>query len=506
MDLTKLSIIEAIDSPELIGDQISVAQLVALKALYGLPLDTDEELEIFKRATEKQEYEPSERRIGVFVCGRRSGKDDKLAANVGIFEALFREHKLSRGERGYILLLAATREQAKVCFGYIRGKLEASPILSSMIEGEIRADEIDLKNGCTISVQPANFRTIRGRSAVCVVCSEIAFWHDDTTNANPAKEILRALRPSMATFPNAKQILISSPFAKIGVLHDYWSKRHSPDWGKKKLVWRLDSLTMNPTLDRELLREEEANDPENFSREYLANFWDSTSNFLHADAIEACVQRGRFELPPQTGSYYTAALDAAFKSGDAFAFSIVHFVDGKVIQDVTRSWHGSRAKPVDLASTLTEIVATLRGFMVGHIYGDSFCSEPIRQALATQGIRFELTHTLGTRAAGLWNTLRTLVAQKQIELLDDPETIGELKRLQLIATTGGNQRIEAQTGHDDRAVALALAAHEAVSKPAREPQLEVVTTYGSALRPAEPGKPLGQHEFGPERWWTPFLR
>lgn len=103
-------------------------------------------------------------------------------------------------------------------FDYILSRFEGSPALRRLIDGEPHADELDLVNGITIAVWPANFRSIRGISIVCAVADEIAFWHDDVTGANLASEVLRAIRPAMATFPNAKLVKISSPFAKSGVV------------------------------------------------------------------------------------------------------------------------------------------------------------------------------------------------------------------------------------------------------------------------------------------------
>jgi hypothetical protein len=292
---------------------------------------------------------------------------------------------------------------------------------------------------------------------VCAICDEISYWFDDVTNANPASEIIRALKPGMAGFPTAKLVAISSPFAKSGWLWEAFRTRHERD---DRFVWHLDTATMNPAIDPAFLAEEEKNDPEYYAREYLAEFWESAANFLPSDSVQACVVAQRFELPPQPGPRYTAALDAAFR-GDAFAFSITHRTGEKILEDVIRSWRGSRSHPVNLAEVLGEIVSFLRRYRITRIFGDQFCSEPIRQALVTQGIQFEQRTTLGSRAQ-CFNSLRTLITSGQIELLDDAETVAELKRLQLVVTTGGNQRVEAATGHDDRAVALALAAHEAV--------------------------------------------
>lgn len=265
------------------------------------------------------------------------------------------------------------------------------------------------------------------------------------------------------------------------------------------LVWKLDTRTMNPSLDPAFLADEEKGDPESYAREYGAEFYESASAFVPAEAIEACALRGVYVLPPQPNVFYYAALDAAFR-GDAFAFGIVHRVGEKVVEDFIRSWRGTKPRPVNLAHTLAEIVATLKSYGITKIHGDQFCAEPIKQALAAQGIEFEQTTTLGMRASAIWNSLRTLVTSGQMELLDDAETIAELKRLELVVTSGGNQRVGASTGHDDRAVVLALAAYQAIAEPAWEPWVELIRLDdGPAVSRLSN---LAGTDIGPERWWT----
>jgi hypothetical protein len=466
-----LNIIEAIKDPAIIGDDISAAQETYLRVLYGLPLTTDEQLEIFEKATGLRYYQPSEFRESTAICGRRSGKSSKLAANTAIFESCFRKHELAPGEKGWVTVLSATRRQASIVFDYILSRLENSPTLRRMIDGEPRADEVDLINGISIGVWPSSYRSVRGLSIVCAICDEIAFWFDDASSANPASEVLRAIRPGMANFPQAKLLKISSPHAKEGLLWTDWRDREKHP---EMLVWKLGTREMNPALSREFLDAEALRDPESFEREYNASFYESAAMFLSAEAVDAAIVPGRFELPPQPGVYYTAALDAAFR-GDNFAFAIAHRSGEKVIQDLLRSWRGSRSNPVNLAAVIEEIAATLHRYGAAKIHGDSFCSEPIRQALRAKGIIYEQVATLGSRAAPVWNTLRTLIASGQVELLEDAQTVAELKRLELIVTGGGNQRVEAASGHDDRCVALALCAHQAVAEGARiEPWFTVL--------------------------------
>lgn len=466
-NLSELTLIDALRDSRLIGDSVSEAQETALRALYGLPLSASQ-FAIYQRATGRDTYVPREYREAGLYCGRRSGKSSKLAANCAVFEAAFRPHELARGERGHVVVIAPTRKQAGVVFDYILSRLEESPTLRRMIDGDPRADEVDLTNGITIAVWPCSFRSIRGISIVCAICDEIAFWRDDLTGANPASEVLRAIRPAMSTFRNAKLIKISSPWAKTGVVWDDWNGRAAYP---EMLVWKLDSATMNPSLDADFLAAEQKRDPESFAREYGAEFYEAASALLPADAVDACVSRGRYELPPQPNVFYTFSLDAAFKS-DEFGFAGVHrSPEGRVIVDLVRSWKPSRSRPVQLAEVLGEIVATMRAYHASKIYGDQVAAEPIRQALREQGITFEQCTTLGRRAAAIFATLRSLVISGQIEFPDDSETISQLKKLELLTTGGGGQRVEASSGHDDRAICLALAVHQASSQPIWDGQI-----------------------------------
>jgi hypothetical protein len=470
IDTVRAGIIEAVSDHRLIGDALSKAQVTALKALYGEPL-TDDELALYRLATEREAYLPREYREASYICGRRSGKSSKLAGSIAVYEAVFRQHNLARGERGHVVVIATTTKQAAVVYDYILARLEGSPTLRRLIAGEPRADEVELTNGITISVWPCSFRSIRGISIVCGICDEIAFWKDATTNANPASEVLKAIRPAMATFPTAKLIKISSPFAKQGVIWEDFQARHKRD---DLLVWRLDSATMNPSLDHNFLAEEQRRDPEFFAREYLAEFWESASGFLPPEMVDAAIVPGRYELAPNPDCFYSAAIDVAFRS-DNFGFSLVaRTPDGRIVQNVLRCWRGSRSRPVNMTSTVEEIVAILRRYGVTRIAGDQHCAEPIRQALATHGVEFIQRTTLGNRAQ-VMNTLRTLVTSGQIELLDDPAQTAELKSLEQIVTGSGSMRVEASgSGKDDRAFALGQAAHEAMTHVPIKPWVDFI--------------------------------
>ncbi|RPJ40386.1 MAG: hypothetical protein EHM19_13765, partial [Candidatus Latescibacterota bacterium] len=443
-----IDIIAAVQDPNILGDVLSPAQEAALRTLYGLPIFREQE-SVVRRCAGHPPRAPREHREAAFICGRRSGKSDKICANVAIYEAFFRKHTLSAGERGVVLLLAQNMRQAQVVRGYIEGKVTRSPILSRHVEA-VRSHEIDLDNRITIAIYPASFRSIRGLSVVACICDEIAFWFTEEGYANPDVEVLRAVRPSMATFPNAKLVLASSPYAMNGVLWDMWVRRQKD---REVLVWHAPTGLMNPTVPKRFLENERKRDPDTYRREYLAEFAEAVGAFLPSESIAACVVEGRTELPPEPGQDYVGAIDAAFK-GDRFTFAVAHRDRERdvVVIDHLSGWLGSREKPLGLRETLEKIRETSRRYGVERLAGDQFAAEPMRYALREMGLRFrEVPFTLQSKA-GLYGTLRACLVDGRIELLDHKESLRELRGLEAELLPGGTARVgSGRRGHDDYA-------------------------------------------------------
>jgi len=161
---------------------------------------------------------------------------------------------------------------------------------------------------------------------------------------------------------------------------------------------------MNPTLDRDFLAAEERRDRDFFRREYLAEFWESASCYLPPEMVDAAVVPARHEMLPNADAFYTAALDSAFR-GDNFAFAVVsRTAEDRIIQAALRCWRGSRAKPVNLAATIEEIVSILRQFGITRIAGDQHCAErfakrsPRRESSSFSGPRWETAPNASTRS------------------------------------------------------------------------------------------------------------
>ncbi|MEI9899642.1 MAG: hypothetical protein WDN31_05270 [Hyphomicrobium sp.] len=84
------------------------------------------------------------------IVGRRGGKS-RMAAAVATFIAAFEDHrgKLAPGETGHVLVLAASKSQAKAVHNYVLGFFESSKILKQMLVSTT-GDEIRLTGNIVI--------------------------------------------------------------------------------------------------------------------------------------------------------------------------------------------------------------------------------------------------------------------------------------------------------------------------------------------------------------------
>jgi hypothetical protein len=87
----------------------------------------------------------------------------------------------------------------------------------------------------------------RDTTSVAVIADEAAFWHSDEDAANPDTAILDAVRPSLAT-TGGPMIIISTPYARRGVVFETWAKHFGGRGDPKILVAQGTSRDFNPSL------------------------------------------------------------------------------------------------------------------------------------------------------------------------------------------------------------------------------------------------------------------
>jgi hypothetical protein len=292
-----------------------------------------------------------------------------MAAGLATYLALFQQHKLAKGETGYVLVLAATAAQATTVFQYCVGFIEASEALRREVRS-ITAHEIRLAHNVIIGVHVNSYRTIRGKTLLACIFDEVSFWRDEAS-ATPDVEVYRATMPSLIA-SNGMLIGISTPYRRLGLLHSK-HRDHFGHEGDEVLVVQGDAGTFNPTLSSALIEAHRASDPESAVSEWDAQFRNDISQFLSEDLIELAIDRSRPpELPPQKGVRYQCFVDASGGRHDSYTICIGHKdTSDRFICDLLRG----KEPPFNPAVVTREYAALASEYKCTKIIGDAYSAD-----------------------------------------------------------------------------------------------------------------------------------
>jgi len=412
--------------------------LAVLKAAFGRPLDAHER-EIFTAVAGNRAVPKNRVREFWAVAGRRSGKS-RVAAAIAVYLSLFCKHKLARGETGMVLTLAGSRDQARAVFSYVRGLLEAAPALRAEIVNVSRY-EIELKNGIVIAVHSNSFRTIRGRTLAAAIFDEISFWRDESS-ALPDVETYRAVLPSLAT-TNGMLIGISTPYRKLGLLHQKW-RDHFGQEGDV-LVVQGRSQAFNPTLADSVIAAQREADPAGAVSEWDAAFRVDISAWLDDASIDRAIELGRpLELPPQQGIVYRAFTDASGGVGaDSYTLSIAHKENNFCIIDLVRGTAGK----FDPHQVTRDYAALCREYHVGEIVGDSYSAQWVAGTWRETGINYRRSALV---KSDIYREAEALFTRGLVRLLDHAKLVRELRLLERITHRSGKDQVtHPKGGRDD---------------------------------------------------------
>jgi hypothetical protein len=437
-----------------------VAWRAFIAALFALPMSEAEE-EIYGECTGRM-YLPTEPSTEAWlVIGRRGGKSFILAL-IGVFLATFRDYRphLQPGERATILIIAADRRQARVIFRYVRALLTQVPMLARLVQRET-SDSFDLSNQVSIEVGTASFRTTRGYAICAALLDEAAFWRTDDA-AEPDHEIIAAIRPGMAQFPNATLLVGSSPYARRGALWDayrrWFGKRHAP------LVWQAATRTMNPTVPQRIIDEAIERDPASAAAEFGAQFRSDIESFVSREAVMAVVSTSVSVRGALENVTYRAFVDPSGGSSDSMTLAIAH-LEGKIcVLDCIVE----RRAPFSPESAVEEFAATLKLYGITKVVGDRYAGDWTKEAFGRHGIRYEPSEKPKT---DLYRDLLPRINSGEVALLDAERLTNQLIGLERRTARGGRDSIDHAPGaHDDVANAVAGALCLVAKPPWKPPQ------------------------------------
>jgi len=448
----KIDIVQAIEDPQLFGslfgDQATWGNWkVFLSALFGLGLPKGKKaLSLYRECTGRQRPPKKQFNEAFAIVGRRGGKSF-ISSVIACHLALFHDWQpyLAKGEVGWIMVIASDRKQARVILGYIKGIL-ALPIFKGMVEKEL-SWEVQLKNRITISIQTCDYRSIRGYTCVAAICDEIAFWQSE--GANPAKEILTALRPSMATIPGSLLLGLSTPYARSGILYESYRKHFGQD-NSDVLIWKAPTVVMNPTISKKIIERAMEDDYSAGRAEWEADFREDLETFLPSNIIEDAVIPGRFMLP-YVGYSYKAFTDPSGGRNDSFTLAIAHKEDntGRYVLDVLEE----RRPPFGPQDVVNEYADILKKYQINHVRGDRYAGEWVSRAFQDAGISYEASER---NKSEIYLEFAPLMMQGQVDLLDNKRLFNQLRSLDRRTRSGGRDLVDHPPGgHDDLANAAA---------------------------------------------------
>ena len=440
-----ITLLDAIGDPKLFAPWFKRRSswnnwFVFLAALFALPL-TPEQLAVYQQCTGR-EVPPATAVNEVWLAiGRRGGKSFILAL-VATFLACFREYRqyLAPGERGTIIIIAQDRKAARTIFRYVKGLLTGVPMLARMIERET-SDSFDLTNRITIEIQTASFRATRGYTLVAALCDEIAFWRSDGS-ANPDKEILQAIRPAMATIPNAMLLCASSPYARRGAMWDAYRKHHGKD--SPVLFWKAPTRVMNPSVPQIFIDNAYEDDAASATAEYGAEFRSDLESFISREVVDAAVCVGRHELPRIDGVQYVAFVDPSGGSGtDSMTLAIAHMEGDRAILDCVRE----RKPHFSTDAVAKEFADTIKSYGIHSCQGDRYAGDWPRQGFGVHGVDYQFTAL--TPKVIIYLNLLPMLNSRRVELLELATITGQLCSLERQTGRGRDIIDHPAGGHDD---------------------------------------------------------
>lgn len=401
------------------------------------------------RATIERWYR-SGKRQAVLRAGRRAGKSSTLSRLL-VVEGLYGHHDIPPGDTGVGAIISTRREEAGERIATVKAILDALGVRHRPW-GEHGVRLVDKRIG--FRVYTASIAGVSGFTAIFVLCDEVAKWKDSDTGVNPAGEVLKSVRPTMATQREARIVLSSSPMGMLDAHYDAFEEgetdfqvtAYAPTW------------EANPTLTEEDTR---ALEPDEFAwvREYKAVPQAEAESSLYTEAlIRRATRVAPDDLPPVEGHWYVASMDPAEKRN---AWTLVVTTKGadsvrRVV--LAREWRPRPGLQLSPKGILAEIAALVQPYGVRIVHTDQHAVVALQEHAQTVGLYLQEEPWNTDRIREAYQHVGKLLQDNLLELPPNKQLQADLLGVRRVLTRSGvrYELVEARGRHSDFAPALAM--------------------------------------------------
>jgi hypothetical protein len=467
-----------------------------LRAAFCLPM-TAAEVAFFRSVADRN---PPARPVRELWCatGRRSGKDSIASLIAAHAAALFDQgDRLRPGERALVMCLACDRDQSRIVLDYTRSYFTDLDLLAGMVRRET-VTGFELDNRVDVVIATNSFRATRGRTVLCAILDECAYWRSETS-ASPDIETYRALVPGTATLSGSMVIGISSPYRKAGLLYQKFKTHYGRDDGDV-LVIRAPSILLNPMLDPRIVNEALDSDPAAAKAEWLAEFRDDIGGYASIELIEAAVDRGVTVRPPVKGLRYVSFCDPSGGARDSFTCAVAHAEGSVAVLDALIEIKA----PLNPVTATEQVADLLKAYGLRETVSDKYAAGFATDAFAKNGIK--LRHSERDRSALYVETL-PLFTSGRVRLLESKRLTAQFASLERRTMPGGKDRIDHGVGGADDLSNSAAGAlvHAVASKGAVMAMPLIFTSGGTRFGPIG-GMTEPWSGGGPARCWERLMQ
>lgn len=344
--------------------------------------------------------------------------------------------------------IGADSDQGALALDAIAGFAARSNWIGSRIEIQNRRVVV-AATGATLDILAADAAGAWGLRPRAIYADELSQWPD-----TPApRRLWEALSTAVAKRDDAKLVVLTTAGDP-----SHFSARIL-DHAKTSDLWRVNEVPgPSPWSDSKRLEEQKARLTESAYARLFLNRWTASEDRLTTlESIRECVGHDG-PLGYDRTFDYVIGLDIGLKR-DRTVAALAHKEGSKIVLDRIAIWKGSRLRPVKIEDVEAWVIQASESYGRARIIADPWQSIGLLQRLKRSGIRADEFNFSQQSVGRLASTLYGLLRDRNLSIPDDAELIDELAHVRLIEKSPGVFRMDHDPGrHDDRAVALALAA------------------------------------------------